>query len=64
MLARFTNDRKRKLAADDSDRPLKRQSLEPSSGKKTGLVQVVRAGGPNPKLICKLKVGVENLPVG
>lgn len=63
MLARFTNDRKRKLAADDSDRPLKRQSLEPSSGKKTGLVQVVRVGGLNPRLIIKLKVGEDKLPV-
>ncbi|KAL5113695.1 Transcription initiation factor TFIID subunit 2 [Pleosporales sp. CAS-2024a] len=56
VLKRFTNERKRKLQVDDSDRPVKRQSLEPNGGK-NGRVQVERVGGERPKLIVKIKVG-------
>ncbi|KAH5052301.1 transcription initiation factor TFIID subunit 2 [Parastagonospora nodorum] len=63
LLARFTNDRKRKLQVDDSDRPLKRQSLEPKSGRKTGLVQWDKYGGDKPRLIVKMKVGKGKLPI-
>ncbi|KAH8732971.1 hypothetical protein GQ44DRAFT_766043 [Phaeosphaeriaceae sp. PMI808] len=69
LLARFGKDtnKKRKLGVNESDRPNKRQSLEPSgvlkssSGKK-GLVVIEKSGGDKPKLIVKMKVGKEGLP--
>jgi transcription initiation factor TFIID subunit 2 len=64
LLARFTNDgsRKRKLQVDDSERPSKRQSLEPNgvlhgANGKIGLVQVEKHGGDRPKLIVKMHFG-------
>jgi transcription initiation factor TFIID subunit 2 len=62
LLARFKNERKRKLQVNDSDRPLKRQSLEPN-GVRNGLVQVDKYGGDKPRLIVKIKVGKGKLPV-
>jgi transcription initiation factor TFIID subunit 2 len=61
LLAQFKNERKRKLQVDDSDRPLKRQSLEPNGGR-SGLVQVNKYGGDKPTLIVKIKVGRAKLP--
>lgn len=50
--------KKRKLQVNDSERPAKRQSLEPSgAGRKTGLVKIERVGGEVPKLIVKIKLG-------
>lgn len=60
LLARF--NKKRKLASDDSERPSKRQSLEPngllnrsgSASSKSGLVSVDRSGG---RLLLKMSLG-------
>jgi transcription initiation factor TFIID subunit 2 len=61
LLARFTNERKRKLQVDD-DRPSKRQSLEPS---RSGLVKVEKSGGGDERkrLVVKIRVGKGKLPV-
>jgi transcription initiation factor TFIID subunit 2 len=67
LLARFPNDagKKRKLQVADSERPHKRQSQEPngSSHRKSGLVSVDKRGGDRPRLIVKMKVGRQNLPI-
>jgi transcription initiation factor TFIID subunit 2 len=66
LLARFTNERKRKLQVDDGDRPSKRQSLEPSANGKSGLVKVEKYGGVDGKrkrLVVKMKIGRGKLPV-
>ncbi|OAL07695.1 hypothetical protein IQ06DRAFT_238860 [Phaeosphaeriaceae sp. SRC1lsM3a] len=62
LLAQFASGKKRKLGVDDSERPSKRQSLEPNGVltaggagiKKSGLVSVDRTGG---KLLVKMKFG-------
>jgi transcription initiation factor TFIID subunit 2 len=64
LLARFT--KKRKLAVNDSERPIKRQSLEPKgalkASAKSGLVKVERHSGQVPRFIVRLKIGREKLP--
>ncbi|KAF2831079.1 hypothetical protein CC86DRAFT_366553 [Ophiobolus disseminans] len=65
LLARFTKDKKRKLQVDDSDRPSKRQSLEPNGvlragAAKSGLVAVEKRGE---RLVVKIRVGRDNLPL-
>jgi transcription initiation factor TFIID subunit 2 len=60
LLARF--NKKRKLGVDDSERPSKRQSLEPNGllngsgggSKKSGVVSVDRSGG---RLLLKMSFG-------
>ncbi|KAF2026040.1 hypothetical protein EK21DRAFT_116242 [Setomelanomma holmii] len=68
LLSRFANDasRKRKLQVANSERPNKRQSLEPNGAAmhgKSGLVRVEKHGGDRPKLMVKMKVGRGKLPV-
>jgi len=65
LLTQFASEgnKKRKLQVDDSDRPSKRQSLEPNgvlngSGK-SGLVAVEKRGE---RLLVKMRIGVEHLP--
>jgi transcription initiation factor TFIID subunit 2 len=67
LLSRFANEgsRKRKLQVDDSERPNKRQSLEPNgvvNGKRQ-LVSVEKHGGDRPRLIVKMRLGKGKLPV-
>jgi transcription initiation factor TFIID subunit 2 len=64
LLVRFPSDgsKKRKLQVNDSDRPNKRQSLEPngfnSSGGKSGLVSVDKSGiGEHARFIVKMRFG-------
>ena len=67
LLSRFANEgsRKRKLQVDDSERPNKRQSLEPNGvvHGKSRLVSVEKHGGDRPRLIVKMKLGKGKLPV-
>ncbi|KAH7076373.1 hypothetical protein BKA63DRAFT_281344 [Paraphoma chrysanthemicola] len=67
LLSRFANEgtRKRKLQVADSERPNKRQSLEPNGAANgtSRLVRVEKHGGDRPKLMVKMKIGKARLPV-
>lgn len=64
---RFTGEgaKKRKLQVNDSERPSKRQSLEPNgSGGKSGLVSIEKGGiGEVARLVVKMKIKGGRLPV-
>jgi transcription initiation factor TFIID subunit 2 len=61
LLTRF--NKKRKLGVSDSDRPAKRQSLEPNVAMaKSGLVIIERHGGNVPQLLVRCRIGREKLP--